>query len=139
MCRYQYRKLWWRPSQKDGLESAKKELDEIVGKTTAATSSNNSGGNFWLGFGSAPLMVFILKFEKLSIFPSISFSDFSKLFENSRHSTNSTISWVPWPVWNCPTWLASSNSSNSVTAPSKATFSITNSSALLLRKKLKYY
>ena len=53
--RYQYRKLWWRTNQQDGLESAKDELDQIKGKSKK--SENLESKNFWLGLGSAPLMV----------------------------------------------------------------------------------
>ena len=54
--RYQYRKLWWRTTQKDGLEAAQGELDQIKGKA-ATHAADKESQNFWLGFGSAPLMV----------------------------------------------------------------------------------
>jgi predicted esterase YcpF (UPF0227 family) len=55
--RYQYRKLWWRTTQKDGLEAAQGELDQIKGKA-ATHAADKESQNFWLGFGSAPLMAY---------------------------------------------------------------------------------
>jgi uncharacterized protein YegL len=53
--RYQYRKLWWRPSKRDNLEETKMEIDSLL--ETSQNKHLDESELTWLGFGSSPLMV----------------------------------------------------------------------------------
>lgn len=55
MFRYQYRKLWWRPSKRDNLEETKMEIDSLL--ETSQNKQLDETELTWLGFGSSPLMV----------------------------------------------------------------------------------